>query len=235
MKYNQIEIFHNMKVLVVEDENSIREVTAAYLTQAGFKVYEAETGDLALDLFKINKPDLVVLDINLPGRDGISVCKEIRRTSMIPIIMLTARVQEIDELVGLESGADDYVKKPFSPAVLVMRVKNLLKRRIGENIKNKFLKIDPDKMSVEVKKKKISFTTTEFNLLHVLASNPGKVYTRYELIENAFPQKVDVEILDRTVDAHIKNLRKKLSISKDLPEFIITMIGKGYKFNEELA
>ncbi|MEP7104106.1 MAG: response regulator transcription factor [Candidatus Dojkabacteria bacterium] len=227
-----------MKVLIVEDENSIREVEAAYLSHSGFEVVEAVDGKEALNTFAHHKFDLVILDINLPEINGITVCKKIRETSNIPIIMVTARAEDIDELVGFECGADDYIKKPFTPSILVARVTAVLKRISGAKLENEYLAIDPEKMNIKVKQgdesKVVEVTTTEFNILYTLMKNPGKVFTRYEIIDRAYDNSLDADILERTVDVHIKNLRKKLNILKNLPEFVITVIGKGYKFNDNL-
>lgn len=223
-----------MNVLIVEDEPTIREVEAVYLKQAGFDITTAETGKEALELVSKNKFDLIVLDINLPEVDGITVCREIRNSSIVPIIMVTARSEDIDELVGLEVGADDYIRKPFTPSILVARAKNLLKRISGGKLSNKFIQIDPEKMVVTIDEERIEFTTKEFNILYMMMKNSGRVYTRDEIIDKAYSDGFDSDVLDRTVDAHIKNIRKKLNVKEKLPEFIITVIGKGYKFNDEL-
>lgn len=223
-----------MKVLIVEDENSIREVETAYLSHEGFETVEAKDGKEALEKFSKGKFDLVILDINLPEVNGIAVCKQIRETSNVPIIMVTARVEDIDELVGFECGADDYIRKPFTPSILIARVKSLLKRISGSKLENKYLSIDPEKMTIQVADQNIEVTTTEFNILYTLMKNPGKVFTRYEIIDRAYDNSFDTDILDRTVDVHVKNLRKKLNVTKDLPEFVLTVIGKGYKFNDSL-
>jgi two-component system response regulator BaeR len=223
-----------MNILIVEDETTIREVEAAYLKAAGFDIVQAENGRDALDLFNKHKFDLVLLDINIPEIDGITVCKDIRSHSNVPIVMVTARTQEIDELVGLECGADDYIKKPFTPSILVARVKNLLKRISGGALSNEYIKIDPERMSVTVKEQKVELTTKEFNILYMMMKNPGRVYTRDEIIDKAYTDGIESEVLDRTVDAHIKNIRKKLALDKTFPEFIVTVIGKGYKFNDEI-
>lgn len=220
-----------MNILVVEDEKSIREVETAYLKNAGYEVIDAEDGEEALELLETEKIDLVVLDINLPNVDGIEVCKKIRESSMIPIIMVTARIQEIDELIGLEIGADDYIKKPFSPNILVARVKAILKR-IGEgNLSRSGLHLDPQKLEVLLDDKKISFTTTEFNILYTLALRPGRVFTRDQILDMAYKDTISPDVFDRTVDAHIKNIRKKLKAVNE-KEYIITVIGRGYKFVE---
>lgn len=222
-----------MTVLVVEDEPLIRESQVAYLKNEGFKVIEAETGTKALSIFKKETIDCLVLDLNIPGIDGISLCKEIRKSSNVPIIMVTARISDADELLGLNIGADDYLKKPFNPKVLVARVNTILKRK-KEFIKSKYIDIDPEKQIVYVKGKQIELTSTEFSILNTLFKNPGKVFNREEMLLKAYPDYKGNDILDRTIDVHIKNIRKKLKIYKNLPEFILTAIGKGYKFNENL-
>lgn len=203
-----------MNVLVVEDENSIREVQVAYLTKAGFKVYEADTGTKALSIFEKTNIELIVLDINIPELDGITVCKTIRAKSNVPIIMVTARIQDQDELIGLEYGADDYIKKPFNPTVLVARVKNLLKRTYPNLLSNEYLSIDEEKQRVEVDGKYVELTTTEFKILVTLFKNPGKVFDRENIIVKAYNDFANGDILDRTVDVHIKNIRKKLKVKK---------------------
>jgi len=223
-----------MNILVVEDENSIREVETAYLRKAGFTIYEAETGTKALSIFSKTNIELIVLDINIPETDGITVCKRIRAKSSVPIIMVTARVEDQDELIGLECGADDYIKKPFNPTLLVARVKALLKRSNSNILSNDYLSINEEKQQVKVKNILIKLTTTEFNILIALFKNPGKVFDRENIIVKAYNDFGSSEILDRTVDVHIKNIRKKLKVEKDLPEFILTVIGKGYKFNDTL-
>ncbi|MBD3362800.1 response regulator [Candidatus Dojkabacteria bacterium] len=225
-----------MKILVVEDEDTIREVVAAYLNQAGFTTMEAEDGEKALELLDKNSFDLIVLDLNLPKVDGIEVCKTVRKTSKIPIIMLTARVEEIDELIGLESGADDYVKKPFKPSVLVARIKALLRRTKSseEKIKVGELIIDPEKMKIKKNEDSLEFTTTQFNILYTLAKEPGKVFTRDKLLDSAYDSSLPPDILDRTIDAHIKAIRKKIEENTRKPKYILTVIGKGYKFSEEV-
>lgn len=220
-----------MKILVIEDENSIREVITAYLKRSGFLVTEAVDGKDGLKAFSEEVFDLVVLDLNLPFIDGIEVCKQIRKNSSIPIIMLTARVEEIDEIIGLEIGADDYIKKPFMPNILVARINSLL-RRVG-NTKLEFptITIDPDKMIVVKNNKELSLTNTQFNILYSLARSAGKVFTRDELIDKSYGQIEYKDIYDRTIDAHIKSIRKCIEEDPKKPKLILTVIGKGYKFN----
>lgn len=223
-----------MKILIVEDEESIREVEKAYLARAGYSVDEASDGEIAIEKFKNEKYDLVVLDLNLPKKDGIEVCKEIRKSSNIPILMVTARVEEIDEIIGLEIGADDYLKKPFSPNILVARVQALLRRMETKVIEIENLIIDPEKMLVEVNGKKAECTTTQFNILYLLAATPGKVFTREQIIERSNDETIPKDVLDRTIDAHIKSIRKLIEEDTKNPKYILTVIGKGYKFNDEL-
>lgn len=223
-----------MKILIVEDEASIREVQKAYLLRADFEVVEASDGERALELFKNQKFDLIVLDLNLPKSDGITICKEIRKRSNVPIIMVTARVEEIDEIIGLEIGADDYLKKPFSPNILVARVQNLLRRGESKTIQFDNLEIDPDKMRVIKDGKEIQLTTTQFNILYALAQAPGKVFTRDEIMDKSYEDFLAKDILDRTIDAHIKALRKAIEPEPKNPRYIQTVIGKGYKFNDKV-
>lgn len=223
-----------MNILIVEDENSIREIESAYLKKAGFNIYEAETGTKALSIFEKSNIDLIILDINIPEIDGITVCRRIRVKSNVPIIMVTARVEDQDELIGLDCGADDYIKKPFNPSVLVARTKALLKRSNSNILSNEYLSINEEKQQVKVKNILIDLTTTEFNILVALFKNPGKVFDRENIIVKAYNDFGSSDILDRTVDVHIKNIRKKLKVEPGLPEFILTVIGKGYKFNDSL-
>jgi two-component system, OmpR family, response regulator BaeR len=221
-----------MKILLIEDEDSIREVEKAYLKRAGFVVTECEDGEKGMEAFRKEKFDLVLLDLNLPGKDGVEICKEIRSFSQVPIIMATARVEEIDELLGLEVGADDYIKKPFSPNILVARVNSLLRRIGGEVIEIDSLRIDPEKMQATIDGIDIGLTTTQFNILFTMAKNPGKVFTREEILDRAYDDILPNYVLDRTVDAHIKSIRKALGDDPKESKYIITVIGKGYKFSD---
>lgn len=232
-KFTDIEYNTGMKILLVEDEETIREVERAYLERAGHTVIEASDGEMALWKFKRAKMDLVVLDLNIPKKDGLEVCKELRELSNVPIIMVTARVEEIDEITGLEYGADDYLKKPFSPNILVARVESLL-RRVGKQVLVVGdITIDPEKMEVTKKKKGLTLTTTQFNILYTLASEPGKVFTRDELIKHGYDDIIPRDVYDRTIDAHIKGIRKQIEADSNKPKYIQTVIGKGYKFNDQ--
>lgn len=222
-----------MRILLVEDEDSIREVQKLYLEQAGYIVDEARDGKEALTYFSKYTYSLIILDLHLPIVDGTDVAKKVREKSTVPIIMVTARTNEADELIGLNLGADDYVKKPFSPKVLIARVKNLLKRN-GESeiIKAGKLTIDPEKMVIKKGKELIELTTTQFNILYTLAKRKGKVFTRAEILDYAYDATVANDVFDRTIDAHIKSIRKKVEDDTKEPKYVLTVIGKGYKFND---
>jgi len=220
------------KILVVDDELKIARLVRDYLTEAGFDVTLASTGPSALAAARSQRPDLVILDLGLPGMDGYDVTRSIRAQSSIPIIMLTARSEETDRIVGLELGADDYVVKPFSPRELVARVKAVLRRTGGEVatevIRVKDLVIDIPHRRVERDATRIDLTTTEFELLRILASSPGRVYTRGQLLDSI--RGVSFESYERAIDAHVKNLRKKVEPVPGRPVYLITVHGVGYKF-----
>ena len=222
------------KVLVVDDELKIARLVRDYLTEAGFDVALASTGPAAVAAVRSDRPDLVVLDLGLPGMDGYDVTRNIRGQSTIPIIMLTARSEETDRIVGLELGADDYVVKPFSPRELVARVKAVLRRTGGEvateTIRVMDLLISLPHRSVKRDGSRIELTATEFELLRALASNPGRVYTRGQLLDSI--KGVSFESYERAIDAHIKNLRKKLEPDPRRPRYLLTVYGVGYKFSD---
>ena len=226
------------KILVVDDEAKIVKTVRAFLESSGYAVSTAADGQTALATFRHEHPGLVILDLGLPGLDGLDVTKAIRRESDVPIIILTARVEETDKLVGLELGADDYVTKPFSPRELVARVRALLRRAGGKRdilqapIVAGGLTIDPVRRSAQVDREWADLTATEFDLLWVLAENPGRVFTRLELLDKT--QGYAYEGYERTIDVHIKNLRRKLETSPQKPRYILTVYGVGYKFNEDL-
>jgi DNA-binding response OmpR family regulator len=220
------------KILVVDDEMKIARLVRDYLTEAGFDVTLASTGPAALAAARSQRPDLVILDLGLPGMDGYDVTRSIRAQSSIPIIMLTARSEETDRIVGLELGADDYVVKPFSPRELVARVKAVL-RRVGGEVATEIIRImdlviDLPHRKVERGATRIELTTTEFELLRILASSPGRVYTRGQLLDSI--RGVSFESYERAIDAHVKNLRKKLEPEPGRPVYVITVHGVGYKF-----
>ncbi len=224
------------KILVVDDEVKIVRVVADYLKAAGFQVIKAYTGKEALVAFRQEKPDLIILDLMLPEMDGLDVARIIRQESDVPIIMLTARVEEADRVAGLELGADDYVTKPFSPRELVARVRAVLRRTGGDKstqspIRAADVEIDPERRTVTVGGKPVELTATEFEILSVLARHPGRVFSRLELLERV--QGFAYEGYERTIDVHIKNLRRKIEPDPKNPRYILTVYGVGYKFAEE--
>jgi DNA-binding response OmpR family regulator len=220
------------KVLVVEDELKIARLVREYLTEAGFDVTVAHSGEEGLAAARGDRPDLMILDLGLPGMDGYDVTRSVRSQSAMPIIMLTARSDETDRVIGLELGADDYVVKPFSPRELVARVKAVLRRTRGdlpaEVIRAGDLVIDLTTRTVRRGDERIETTATEFNLLVKLASQPGRVFTRGQLLDAL--HGVSFESYERAIDAHIKNLRKKLEPNPRQPSYIITVYGVGYRF-----
>jgi two-component system alkaline phosphatase synthesis response regulator PhoP len=223
------------KILVVDDDPGIVKLVRAYLEQAGYYVFTAQDGKKALQIFRHDKPDLVVLDLMLPEMDGWDVCRALRKESDVPIIMLTARVEESDKLIGLELGADDYVTKPFSPRELVARVRSVLRRAQGmppkpERISLGEITIDLSRHSVEVAGQPVDLTPTEFDLLATMMEDPGRAFTRSQLLESV--QGYAYEGYERTIDVHIKNLRQKIEQQAGSPQLIKTVYGIGYKFED---
>ena len=223
------------KILIGDDEEHIIELVELYLGKEGYKVAHALDGDAALELFNSEKPDLLVLDIMIPGKDGLDVLREIRKTSQVPVIMLTARESEVDKVVGLELGADDYLTKPFSPRELVARVKAVLRRskppaeESEEVLEREGITIDPRKRRVDVVGLDgVELTAKEFDLLFVLASNPGIVLSRERLMEKVWGYEYIGDT--RTVDVYIRHLREKLADNAENPRFIETVRGVGYRF-----
>src|SRR3990172_568059 len=222
-------------ILVVDDEPQLVKVLRGYLEQAGFRVVTAHDGQMALTQYKHEKPDLILLDLNLPGMDGIDVARRLRATSNVPIIMVTARVEETDRLIGLELGADDYVTKPFSLREVVARVRAVLRRAEAEPMTPEIIRvadivIDLTRHTVARGGEPIDLTPTEFSLLVALALEPGRAFARLQLLEAA--QGDAFEGYERTIDAHIKNLRVKLEPNPRKPKYILTVFGVGYKFSE---
>jgi two-component system alkaline phosphatase synthesis response regulator PhoP len=223
-------------VLVVDDEPGIVAVARDYLVQAGFAVLTAGDGATALMLARTRKPDLVVLDLGLPGVDGLDVTRSLRRDGDVPIIVLTARADESDKLVGLELGADDYMTKPFSPKELVARVRAVLRRvddsRSGAQVvRAGDLELDLARMSVDIGGRRVELTPTEFQILTVLARQPGRIFTRSQLLDAVHGQAF--ESYERAIDAHIKNLRRKLEPDPRSPRYVQTVFGVGYRFADE--
>ena len=226
----------SQRIFLVEDEEALSSVLRDYLIDAGYEVTLFATGGPVVKAVEDLRPDLVVLDIMLPEVDGITICREIRKTSMVPIIMETARVEEIDRLLGLELGADDYLCKPFSPRELVARVKAVL-RRAGASLQSvaavpeQRITLDETAWKAEVDSQSLSLTRREFQLLAVLMSRPGRVYSRAQLLDLAYDN--DPDVFDRTIDSHIKNLRKKIRDRAADFDPIRSVYGVGYSFEEE--
>ena len=238
-------------ILIVDDEPQIVEVLEQYLLDEGFVVDKAHDGASALNRFASRRPDLVILDLKLPGMSGQEAFQQMRTQSDTPVIMLTSRTDEIDRVIGLELGADDYITKPFSPREVVARVKAVLRRlahvevaehnasgvvaggpRVGGPPRNNRiviggLEIDPDDHEVHMDGKEIELTPTEFRILEVLAQNPGRTFTRAQLLDRAKAESLDV--FDRTLDRHIANLRHKIEPEPGKPTYILTVFGVGYK------
>jgi DNA-binding response OmpR family regulator len=229
-------------ILVVDDEPKIASLARDYLEHAGFAVVVAGDGPSALDAVVRQRPDLVVLDLGLPRLDGLDVTREIRRTSTLPIVMLTARDDELDKLLGLELGADDYLTKPFSPRELVARVRAVLRRvdlgaRDGDKSREVVtageLTLDLPRMRAELAGRQVDLTPTEFQLLATLAAQPGRIFTRSQLLDTV--HGVAFESYERAIDTHIKNIRRKLEPDPRLPRYLLTVYGVGYRFADDRA
>jgi DNA-binding response OmpR family regulator len=225
-------------ILVVDDEPRIAELARDYLEHAGFGVRIAATGEAALQAVRRDRPDLVVLDLGLPGIDGLDVTRSIRRDSSLPVIMLTARDDELDKLLGLELGADDYLTKPFSPRELVARVRAVLRRvdasadhAADEVIRAGDLTLDVPRMRADLAGRTIDLTPTEFTLLAALARQPGRIFTRSQLLDAV--HGVAFESYERAIDTHIKNIRRKLEPDPRRPVHVLTVYGVGYRFADE--
>jgi DNA-binding response OmpR family regulator len=225
-------------VLVVDDEPKIVQLAKAYLEQAGFAVVSASDGKEALAAARSSRPDLIVLDLGLPEVDGLDVARALRRDSTIPIVMLTGRGDEADKIAGLEIGADDYVTKPFSPKELVARIRAVLRRterppdssdlvRAGE------VTLDVSRMRVRVGDRAVELTPTEFQLLAALARAPGRIFTRAQLLDVV--HGVAFESYERAIDAHVKNIRRKLEPDPRVPRYLLTVYGVGYRFADDEA
>ena len=221
------------KILIIEDERELTKVLQAYLERSNYEVLTAYDANDGKKQWEDENPDLVLLDLNLPHQDGLELAKEMHRTKDTPVIMTTARVDEVDRLIGLELGADDYVIKPYSPREVVARVKAVLRRvnskPVEEIVKNRIsgLIIDPSMHLVTVKGQPVNLTPTEFDILSILASQPGHVFTRLQLIQET--QGVSAEGYERSVDVHIKNLRHKLRAADPETDYIKTIFGVGYR------
>lgn len=228
----------NERILVVDDEPKIVKLARDYLERSGYAVLTAGDGRTALSIARSEKPDMVVLDLNLPVLDGLDVCRTLRRESDVPIIMLTARIDETDRLIGLELGADDYITKPFSPRELVARVRAVLRRVRGgltpiDFIQVGDIEIDLNGHRVSRAGEEVQLTRIEFNLLAILAHHPGQTMSREQLLDQLHGFSHDSYA--RSIDAHVKNLRRKLEPDPSEPIYIVTVYGIGYKFNDEAA
>jgi DNA-binding response OmpR family regulator len=223
-------------ILVVDDEPRIVQLVRDYLEHGGFTVLVASDGQAALRTARTGRPDLVVLDLGLPGLDGLDVARALRRDGEVPIIMLTARTEETDKLVGLELGADDYMTKPFSPKELVARVRAVLRRaevlhspsdviRVGADVE-----LDVPRMEARFANRRIELTKTEFQLVATMARQPGRVFTRAQLLDAV--KGVAFESYERAIDAHIKNIRRKVEQNPRSPRYLLTVFGVGYRFAE---
>jgi DNA-binding response OmpR family regulator len=224
------------KILVVDDEKKIVEIIRAYLEREGYQVISAFDGKMALDLARSQLPGLIILDLMLPEISGWDVCRTIRKESEVPIIMLTARDEVTDKIVGLEMGADDYLTKPFDPKELVSRVRAVLRRTETKSSQKNLIRVGD--MSIDIEKRQvisnnnaIELTHNEFDLLRVMAENPGRVFSRMQLLDKV--QGDAYEGYERTIDSHIKNLRKKIEPDPEHPRLIITVYGVGYKMEEK--
>jgi DNA-binding response OmpR family regulator len=229
------------RILIVDDEEKIAKMVASYLESSGFRTITAMDGLSGLRKFREFLPDLVVLDVNMPAMDGLEVAREIRKTSAVPIVFLSARTEETDRVVGLEIGADDYVPKPFSPRELVARIRAILRRTSptsntettsGGVIRTGGIEMDPRKRTVLVNGMPHNLTTLQFDILLLLIREPGRVFDRSEILDAV--AGTSFEGYERTIDAHIKNIRKALGDDGDQPRFIGTVRGVGYKFLEQL-
>lgn len=223
-----------MKILIVDDEKNILDIVDAYLAAQNFQVFRAVTGKEALQKAEIIQPDLIVLDLMLPDLSGLDVCKKIRESSLVPIIMLTAKTSEKDVLTGLNLGADDYIRKPFSPKELVARIHTVLRRSKREPVEEKYsfengnLEIFPARKQVFKFGKEVDLTPTEYELLFILASHPKQLFSREQLLDAI--KGFSFDGVDRIIDTHIKNLRQKIETDTRNPQFILTAYGTGYRF-----
>jgi DNA-binding response OmpR family regulator len=226
-------------ILVVDDEPRIVQIVRDYLQHGGFEVLVAADGPTALRTARTGRPDLVVLDLGLPGQDGLDVARALRRDGDVPIIMLTARSDETDKLVGLELGADDYLTKPFSPKELVARVRSVLRRAEGSKRQSELIRVGTDvsldvpRMEAHFGGRRVDLTKTEFQLLAALAREPGRVFTRSQLLDAV--RGVAFESYERAIDAHVKNIRRKIEPDPRSPRYLLTVFGVGYRFAEPPA
>lgn len=216
------------KILIVEDEQRLADLHRDYLHQAGYETEVLDDGLGVVSWVKENLPALILLDLMLPGKYGLDICKEIRLFSNVPIIIVTARVEEIDRLLGLELGADDYICKPFSPREVVARVKTVLRRSIDTSTISEIIEIDPERYLAKIKGQKLDLSAVEFHLLKILVDKPGRIFSRDQLMDNIYTDRRIV--CDRTIDSHIKKLRKKIAAAAPDLDIIRSVYGVGYKY-----
>lgn len=215
-------------IVIVEDEPQIAELLRDYLHGSGFQAQIIADGLGAVDAIRATQPALVLLDLMLPGKDGLAICREVRGFSTVPIIMVTARIEEIDRLLGLEIGADDYICKPFSPREVVARVKAVLRRAAGGQVPDPgLLQLDEQRYEARIRNQPVALTAVEFQLLKMLASEPGRIFSRSRLMDGIYPDHRVVS--DRTIDSHIKKLRRKLEVAAPEVDLIYSVYGVGYK------
>ncbi len=224
------------KILIVDDEPKIVQLTRDYLERAGYAILTAGDGKSALAAARSEKPDIIILDLGLPAMDGLDVTRALRKQSSVPIIMLTARNEETDKLVGLELGADDYITKPFSPKEVVARVRTVLRRfeaasAGAEIIRAADVTLDVPRLRATIAERTVELTATEFQLLATLAREPGRVFTRAQLLDAV--RGVAIESYERAIDAHVKNIRHKIESDPREPRYILSVYGVGYKFADE--
>ena len=219
------------RVLIIEDEQKIAQLLIDYMQQADFETQWISNGLQAMSAFETSAPDLVFLDLMLPGKDGMQLCREIRAQSEVPIIMITARIEEVDRLLGLELGADDYVCKPFSPREVVARAKAILRRtgRMDQAVGSGPFTVDSSRMTIHLDAKPLSLTLSEFKLLAALVARPGHVFSRDQLLNAAGDGLLHVS--DRAIDSHIKNLRKKIAIIRPDDNLLASVYGVGYRLD----
>ncbi|MDX2486286.1 MAG: response regulator [Gammaproteobacteria bacterium] len=223
-----------LTVLVVEDEAKIAQILQDYLKNNDYNTHWIDDGSEVVDWVRQNSPDLILLDLMLPGKDGITICQELRKFSEVPIIMITARIEEIDRVLGLEIGANDYVCKPFSPREVMARVKALFRtlaiRKQPQYQGGSTITLDAEKMLATVSGQALELTLVEFRLLSTLVEQPGRIFSRSQLMDKVYEDRRIVT--DRTVDSHVKNLRKKIAEHHSNPELIRSVYGVGYKYEE---
>ncbi len=216
-----------LRILIVEDEMAIARHLTKFLEKNNYSVEHLDSGLEVVERVKLNQPDLIVLDLMLPHKDGVTCCKEIREFSDVPIIMLTAKAEEIERIIGLKAGADDYVCKPFSAMELILRIKAILNRSNKASHSNT-LSLDTDNFTIQYKHHSCELSQIEFLLFNLLFQKPGRIYSRGQMVELAYPD--DRDILDRAIDSHIKNVRRKLKSLKIKDNVIDSVYGAGYRF-----